>query len=299
MQSQDEITKRTFGEAASPPSVLRVESEMANLSASNEAPTKPPTPAINKLQSIPSTSKIRNIPSINNGASQPASINYNCNIGNDKVSRKIPSLVVVEPRSNFKSMKDKISRALPNNYVIKKSSNSYQILIKTSEDYFTAKTILVDNKNKFFTCPLPSQKTTSLILRSLDASFLPAEIAQDLKAQGAFIVISVKPFVIAWAKTMNVKLDLWLVILKSSFTEQHIIGIEAIQHTLVRIERIKNKQVLEFENCQQVGHAAKNCHLSYCCVKCGQLHGSAEGSKTWASNNVRGHGGVEITLQST
>lgn len=52
-------------------------------------------------------------------------------------------------------------------------------------------------------------------------------------------VISIKPFVTTWTKTMNIQLDLWLVNFNSSFIEQRITDIKAIQHT-VRFERVKN-----------------------------------------------------------
>lgn len=52
-------------------------------------------------------------------------------------------------------------------------------------------------KRNFFTYTLPSEKTTSLIIRGLDNTYSTQGIAEDLNSQSISSVVSGKSFVIS------------------------------------------------------------------------------------------------------
>lgn len=58
----------------------------------------------------------------------------------------------------------------------------------------------VENKAKFYTYALPSEKTISLIVRGLDHTYTAQEILEDLFPQGIFNIKTAKPFVTTKAK---------------------------------------------------------------------------------------------------
>lgn len=91
----------------------------------------------------------------------------------------------------------------------------------------------MNKQKKFFNYNLPSQKSTSLILRGLDTTFPPQQIINELKAPGAS---NTDPFVTKLAQTNNVNIDLWLVTFESTFTEDQTSLMKPIQHTIVHFK---------------------------------------------------------------
>lgn len=69
------------------------------------------------------------------------------------------------------------------------------MLFKSKEDYGGTKNFFVENKIKFFTYTLQSEKTTSLINCGLDQTDPAQEITEHLKNEDISSVLSVKPFV--------------------------------------------------------------------------------------------------------
>lgn len=94
-------------------------------------------------------------------------------------------------------------------------------------------------------------------------------------------VLSVKPFVASKVKQGGRRLRLWLVTFGAPFTIDHFTPAKAINRTLVRFERIMNKQILQCKNCQWCDHAAINYHLQYRCVKYYGSYEQVSTSKRW------------------
>lgn len=98
------------------------------------------------------------------------------------MSTRIPSVVIVERADNFRVTQVIISNAVTKDFLIKKSRGSnHQILSKFKEDCTATNNLLIENKAKFFTYTLSSEKTTSLIICGLDQKYSAQETDDDLK----------------------------------------------------------------------------------------------------------------------
>lgn len=104
----------------------------------------------------------------------------------------------------------------------------------------TGYSVYVKNQTKFFIYTLLAERTTFLNIRGL-----AQEIPEDLKAQRISNVFFVSPFVTMKAKIEGCRMSLWL----ESFENDDFTPINAINRTSIHFERIRNKQILQCQNC--------------------------------------------------
>lgn len=83
-------------------------------------------------------------------------------------------------------------------------------------------------------------------------------------------------------KSVNNKvvLPLFLVHITANSKANLLTQIRAVNHQLVKWEKLKKGGILQCKNCQRFGHAAANCNMGYRCVKCDQSHSPGKCSIT-------------------
>uniref|UniRef100_A0A0K8V3M5 Nucleic-acid-binding protein from transposon X-element n=1 Tax=Bactrocera latifrons TaxID=174628 RepID=A0A0K8V3M5_BACLA len=182
--------------------------------------------------------------------------------------------------------------------VINKSKYKSKLLIKDLDIYLQMMAQLKAKKVDSYSMTPKQLKVASVILRGLHYNMSADEIKQELDEICPSTVASVNKFVTNYSKKKGVDTGLFLVTLNQGFELKDIAKIKTIAYQMVTWEKPKvNANTIQCRNCQQWGHAAKNCNRAFRCMKCNENHEAGacmiqkdDGSQAFCVNcNTFGH----------
>lgn len=161
------------------------------------------------------------------------------------------------------------------NFTIKRIRHSkHLVFIDNLAKYKETCEKMKDRGINFFTFTPQVDRIKTMVLKGLEADFEPETIlselklleSEDLKFEG------IANFVTPNARRLNRALPMFLVRLTASSNINKVMKIKRILHQTISWEPLKKTEKIQCKRCQRLGHVAKNCNLSYRCVKCSSPH---------------------------
>ena len=157
-------------------------------------------------------------------------------------------------------------------FLIKETdSGAHSIYVNSLEHHKLICDKLLELKIQFYTYTPKHLKPKSIVLKGIRGSFEPDDIKLeilDLHLPDVEI-ISLTKFI--FNKTQPDRYH-FLVQLSSKSKTVELFKIKTLAYQRVKWEHLKKMDLFQCKNCQRLGHASKNCHLPYRCVKCAQSH---------------------------
>lgn len=145
-------------------------------------------------------------------------------------------------------------------------SSGIQVDPATEQDYRRLYKTLESEKIQFFTFELKSEKKLKVVFRGIHQEITEKEILEDLKEKG---------YPADKITRMNNKngFPMPMVIIEITKEYKSIYDIKDCCGLVIKVEPLRTRQgIIQCHKCQQYGHAQKNCHIDYKCLKCGENH---------------------------
>lgn len=162
-----------------------------------------------------------------------------------------------------------------NNFYLKRV-NQNKIILQTedNEHHRIITKILEDNEINFYTYTIKEDKPRPWLLKGLNLSYSEEEILEELQALAPSSIrfLKVTKFQKANSKAKGISLPFFLIHLSPDSIAADLKVIKAIFYQLIKWEKLINENFCQCKRCQRFGHAANNCRLPYCCVKCSESH---------------------------
>lgn len=141
-----------------------------------------------------------------------------------------------------------------------------QIDPATEEDYRKLNKLFEREKLQYYTYQLRSEKNLKIVLRGIPQEFTEEDVRKDLEKRGYPVEKTVR---------MNGKdgKPAPLVLIEIKRMYKSIYDLKECCELAVTAEPLKIRDgVIQCHKCQMFGHAQKNCHIDFKCMKCGQNH---------------------------
>ena len=157
-------------------------------------------------------------------------------------------------------------------FLIKEVSPENQIIYTHSEEHYKAMAnLLLENKMQYYTYTPKNLKLKSIVLKGVRGNFSIEEIKQEILDRNIpeLEINNLTKFVYDKARPENFH---YLLQLSHNSITKDLFTIKSIAYQRVRWEHLKKPSIFQCRKCQRLGHASKNCHLQYTCVKCANNH---------------------------
>lgn len=167
------------------------------------------------------------------------------------------------------------------NFFFKKiNTNITHIYTENLHEYTQVKTLLLSNKNKFYSFTPPEEKYHSFLIKNLDKTFTINDLKEayneiislnNLKIE----IIKISKFLTPHMRNNN-RNGFWLIQISNKSDIPAFLKIKKILNSIIIVEKLQSKQIPQCKNCQRIGHAASNCNMPFRCVKCDTPHSRGE-----------------------
>lgn len=185
-------------------------------------------------------------------------------------SERIAHLIIRDPL-RWGHINEMIQRK---NIQVKKSKvvgHGVQLEPKTEDDYRNLYKALQESNKQFHAYELKSEKKLKVVLRGVLTQITEEDIKKDLTKQGYPVT---KVTRMKGQKGFPIPLVLVEIdkAYKAIFTK-----LEFCCGLSVQVESLRIKtEIIQCHRCQMFGHAQRNCHAEFKCMKCGDGHMSSE-----------------------
>lgn len=195
---------------------------------------------------------------------------------NGEVMEPFPPIVIAAELKNPRDTYAKIKSWAQNIHFRTTMRGKKQIITYNKVDYDMIKKRLDECAIEYYTYTPKADKVKHMVLKGIDPSYTVEEICDDLMKQSEAIVDVVQMKCKKPGENLGKPLNIYLVTIKfgTSISDLKKSVRYCCDHKIV-LEPYSKPPVLrgtQCFRCQRYGHAAKNCSMKYCCVKCADSH---------------------------
>lgn len=140
------------------------------------------------------------------------------------------------------------------------------------EVYKQIKELLDKNKQQYYTYTPKEEKKVTLVLKGVISEYNEHDVKNFISNKKLQNVNIEKVTKLQFDKNDDNRF-FFLVHLSPDSKPAALTKLRYILNQPVRWEKIRKKAVFQCRRCQRIGHASRNCHFNFRCVKCGKDHG--------------------------
>ncbi|KAG8228357.1 hypothetical protein J437_LFUL006808 [Ladona fulva] len=210
----------------------------------------------------------------------------NMDTNNTTRKQRIPPLLIANSKDWSKKFRI-IRKACEFQTLVQLSVQKVIVKCQTTNDFFSAKNALSNNKIEFFTYRLPTEKETYYVIRNLPADITTDKIAESLVEFGVPAAKIVQLRTSRPTPTQMKQgitslspprpLPLFQILPQTTSPEEIFDSLQYICNMKVKIEKFRPPSgPPQCHRCQLFGHTMKACQMNFRCVKCGPSHPSSE-----------------------
>lgn len=201
-------------------------------------------------------------------------INVNQQLNDDKLR---PPPIMISGVNDFLKFHQDIKEIVKDSFLVKMlSSETYKVNTFNSEDYRKLTKHLSESGTSWHSYENKGTRPIKVMVKNLHHSCDINLIIHDLQQQGYKVIEAINKLKF---KTKE-PLDMFIVSFDSSEDISKIYKIHHICDTIVKVEPIKQQQILpQCKKCQGFGHTKNYCNKPPRCVKCAGKHSSVECNK--------------------
>ena len=195
-----------------------------------------------------------------------------------------PPPVFIHGVQDFKTLKNTLQAKITNNLVLKNvQEGQIRVQMETPEDYKKLIVLLDEKKTLYHSYQGKDNRKFRVVVKGLHHSTEDGEIISSLKDHGHTVHSVGKIF-----SRQKIQLPMFYVNLELDPKNKNIFNINRLLCQVVTVEPPRARKVVpQCANCQRFGHTKKYCKLSPRCVKCTQMHATADCERKTRDDHVK------------